>query len=54
MTNGQPWVDESVADGGVTPITFRGSWETDGFTRLLANALDWGTSSSSLAAPELA
>ncbi|MCP3990686.1 MAG: ThuA domain-containing protein [Actinomycetia bacterium] len=50
-TNGQPWVDESVADGGVTPTTFRGSWETDGFTRLLANAIDWGISERPSAAP---
>ena len=41
-TNSQPWVDESVAAEGRTPLTFRGSWETDGFNRLLANAIDWG------------
>ena len=41
-TNSQPWVDESVVADGTTPPTFRGSWETDGFTRLLDNAIDWG------------
>jgi len=41
-TNGQPWVDESVATGGITPPVFRGSWDTFAFSRLLANALDWG------------
>lgn len=27
----QPSVDESVASGGFTPLTMRGSWETDAF-----------------------
>lgn len=42
VTNGQPWVDESVVADGTTPATFRGSWESDSFNRLLANAIDWG------------
>ena len=25
-----------------TPLTFRGSWETDAFTTLLRNAIAWG------------
>lgn len=41
-TNVQPWVDPSVHADGTTPPTFRGSWETEGFARLLANAIDWG------------
>jgi type 1 glutamine amidotransferase len=41
-TNPQAIVDESVAPGGVTPQTFRGSWETAGFSRLLRNAMAWG------------
>jgi hypothetical protein len=41
-TNSQPWVDASVAADGTTPLTFRGSWETEGFNRLLENAIDWG------------
>jgi uncharacterized protein len=43
--NVQPFVDESVARGGVTPLTFRGSWETDAFARLLRNAITWGIES---------
>lgn len=41
-TNGQPFVDESVAPEGKTPLLFRGSWETEAFQRLLRNALAWG------------
>ena len=41
-TNIQPFVHESVDAGGVTPLDFRGPWETDAFERLLANGLDWG------------
>ena len=40
-TNGQPFVDESVAPDGKTPLLFRGAWETDAFARLLRNALGW-------------
>jgi hypothetical protein len=43
--NVQPFVDQSVAPGGVTPLTFRGSWETDAFARLLRNAIQWGIGS---------
>ena len=41
-TNGQPFVDDSVAAGGATPKTFRGAWETAPFTRIVDNALAWG------------
>lgn len=41
-TNSQPWVDQSVVADGTTPRVFRGSWEREGFTRLLDNAIDWG------------
>jgi uncharacterized protein len=44
-SNVQPFVDESVAPGGVTPLTFRGSWETAAFGRLLRNAIKWGIGS---------
>ncbi len=43
--NVQPFVDKSVDPGGVTPLTFRGSWETDAFGRLLRNAIQWGIGS---------
>ena len=33
-------VDEDPTD--TTPLTFRGSWETDAFTTLLRNAVAWG------------
>jgi hypothetical protein len=41
-TNIQPFVDASVAEDGTTPLQFRGPWETDAFTRLLHNGLEWG------------
>ena len=41
-TNIQPFVDESVDAGGVTPLHFRGPWETDAFERLLRNGIEWG------------
>ena len=41
-SNSQPFVDESVVQGGVTPPTFRGSWETAEFNRLVRNAIAWG------------
>lgn len=40
--NVQPFVDESVEPSGTTPLTFRGSWETEAFGRLLRNAIEWG------------
>lgn len=46
-SNIQPFVDKSVAADGSTPTTFRGSWETDGFARLLDNAVNWGLSEQS-------
>ena len=44
-SNTQPFVDESVAEGGVTPPTFRGSWETAEFNTLIRNAIGWGCGS---------
>lgn len=41
-SNSQPFVDEAVAAGGVTPRTFRGSWEIDAFQTLMRNAVAWG------------
>ena len=41
-TNIQPFVDASVDAGGVTPLDFRGPWQTDAFARLLRNAIEWG------------
>ena len=41
-TNIQPFVDASVDAEGVTPLHFRGPWETDAFARLLRNAVAWG------------
>ena len=42
LSNSQPFVDDSVVTGGVTPTTFRGSWETDAFQTLVRNAIAWG------------
>ena len=42
-TNGQPFVDKSVEPSGETPLSFRGSWETEAFQQLLRNAIAWGT-----------
>ena len=41
-TNIQPFVDASVDAGGVTPLHFRGPWETDAFRTLLRNGVEWG------------
>jgi hypothetical protein len=41
-TNIQPFVDASVDEAGVTPLLFRGPWETEAFARLLENAIEWG------------
>jgi uncharacterized protein len=41
-TNSQPFVDESVDPEGKTPLTLRGSWETEAFQQLLRNAVAWG------------
>jgi hypothetical protein len=45
-TNVQPFVDESVAPDGKTPLTFKGPWETDAFQKLLTNAIEWCTTAS--------
>jgi len=33
----------SADPADTTPLTFRGAWESDAFTRLLRNAIAWGT-----------
>lgn len=45
-TNIQPFVDKSVAADGVTPLQFRGPWETDAFDQLLRNGIAWGIEAS--------
>jgi len=40
LNNVQPFVDESIDPSGKTPLTFRGSWDSPEFTRLLENAID--------------
>lgn len=40
-TNVQPFVDESVATGGKTPMEFKGPWDTEAFETLLRNAIEW-------------
>jgi type 1 glutamine amidotransferase len=40
--NVQPFVDATVDPTGKTPLTFRGSWETPQFDKLLHNAVEWG------------
>ncbi|HIF97354.1 MAG TPA: hypothetical protein EYQ54_10090 [Myxococcales bacterium] len=42
LTNIQPFVDSSVDPEGVTPLNFRGPWETEAFERLVANGVAWG------------
>ncbi|MDE0886035.1 MAG: ThuA domain-containing protein [Myxococcota bacterium] len=42
LTNIQPFVHASVDPDGVTPLSFRGPWETPAFERLIANAVAWG------------
>lgn len=41
-TNIQPFVDTSVEPAGVTPLHFRGPWETEAFGQLLRNGIEWG------------
>jgi len=41
-TNIQPFVDVSVDAEGVTPLQFRGPWETVAFANLLRNGIEWG------------
>lgn len=43
--NVQPFVDPTVEASGTTPPTFRGSWESPAFERLLRNSLAWGIAS---------
>jgi uncharacterized protein len=42
QTNIQPFVDSSVDPEGLTPLSFRGPWETEAFERLVANGIAWG------------
>ena len=42
QTNIQPFVDPSVDPDRVTPLDFRGPWETEAFERLVANGVTWG------------
>ena len=41
-TNGQAFVDESVAPGGKTPTTLKRTWEEPAFEQFLKNGIDWG------------
>lgn len=41
-TNIQPFVDSSVTPDGTTPPRFTGSWDTEGFNRLIQNGIGWG------------
>ena len=41
-SNVQPFVDENLETGGVTPKLFRGPWETTAFRQLLRNGCEWG------------
>jgi len=41
-TNIQPFVHQSVDVEGVTPLHFRGPWETQAFEQLLCNGIEWG------------
>lgn len=41
-TNSQPFVDASVDPEGKTPPYLRTTWETEGFGKLLHNAINWG------------
>ena len=43
-SNSQAYVDENVAEGGVTPTTLRVTWETEAYQQLLRNAIAWGVS----------
>lgn len=40
--NIQPFVDASVVADGTTPARFTGSWDTEGFNRLIQNGIGWG------------
>jgi len=42
-SNSQPFVDESVAADGQTPLVFKGSWQAQPFEQLLKNAIQWGS-----------
>lgn len=46
LSNSQPFVDESIGEGGTTPLDFRGSWETAAFQQLLKNGINWGIGAS--------
>ncbi|MDA1073590.1 MAG: hypothetical protein O3A63_02350, partial [Proteobacteria bacterium] len=42
ISNSQPFVHESVAADGVTPLAFSGAWHTPVFDQIIDNALGWG------------
>jgi hypothetical protein len=44
-TNSQPFVDASVSADGKTPLTLRNTWETEAYSTLITNAVEWGLSS---------
>ena len=46
-TNGQPYVDSSVAANGAVPLLFRGPWETEAYRQLLENGMSWGLNAHS-------
>jgi type 1 glutamine amidotransferase len=47
-SNVQPFVDVSIDPEGKTPLTFRGSWETDAFQTLVRNGIEWGISAEAI------
>jgi len=44
----QPFVDASIDPEGKTPLSFRGSWETDAFQTLIRNGIEWGISAEAI------
>ena len=42
LSNSQPFVDDSVAEAGVTPTVLRVTWETPAYMQLLRNSIAWG------------
>ena len=42
QSNTQPFVDDSVREGGTTPNPFHGSWEQEPLPLLVRNGIRWG------------